>query len=140
MHFSPFLTRDKPGAPHRRVIVDFSFPEGFSVNAGVNSDQYLDTPFLLTLPMLDNITNKVKQNGRGSMLYKIYLSRAFRHIKIDPKDDNLLGLQISNKIYYDSCLPFGFNHGSAMFQRINVYLFIWGFTSLSTLYRSYHDW
>ena len=53
------------------------------------------------------------------MLYKIDLSRAFRHVKIDPKDYNLLGLQICNEIYYDLCLPFGFKHGSAMFQRIS---------------------
>ena len=119
MHFSPFLTREKPGAPHRRVIVDLSYPEGCSVNAGVDSEKYLDIPFLLTLPTLDNITQKVKQNGKGSMLYKIDLSRAFHHVKIDPKDYNLLGLQICNEIYYDSCLPFGFKHGSAMVQRIS---------------------
>ena len=119
MHFSPFLTREKPGAPHRRVIVDLSFLEGLSVNAGVDSDKYLHTPFLLTLPTLDTITQKVKENGRGSLLYKIDLSRAFRHIKLDPKDYNLLGLHFSNQIYYDLCLPFGFKHGSAIFQRIS---------------------
>ena len=118
MHFSPFLTRDKPGAPHRRVIVDLSYPEGMSVNAGVNSDTYLETPFLLTLPTLDSITQKVKENGKGSLLYKIDLSRAFRHIKLDPKDYNLLGLFLDG-IYYDSCLPFGFKHGSGIFQRIS---------------------
>ena len=101
------------------MIVDLSYPDGFSVNAGVNSDQYLDTPFILTLPTIDNITQKVKENGKGSMLYKIDLSRAFRHIKIDPKDYNLLGLHFSNEIFYDSCLPFGFKHGSAIFQRIS---------------------
>ena len=119
MHFSPFLTREKPGAPHRRVIVDLSYPEGFSVNAGVDADKYLDTPFILTLPTIDNITQKVKENSKGSFLYKIDLSRAFCHVKIDPKDYNLLGLQISNEIFYDSCLPFGFKHGSAIFQRIS---------------------
>ena len=101
------------------MIVDLSFPEGLSGNAGVDPDTYLDTPFLLTLPTLDTITQKVKQNGRGSLLYKIDLSRAFRHVKLDPKDYNLLGLQFSNQIYYDLCLPFGFNHGSAIFQRIS---------------------
>ena len=65
MHFSPFLTREKPGAPHRRVI-----------------------------------------------------SRAFRHVKIDPKDYNLLGLS-SDDIYFDSCLPFGFKFGSAIFQKLS---------------------
>ena len=119
MHFSPFLTREKPGAPHRRMIVDLSFPEGLSVNAGVESDIYVDIPFLLTLPTLDTITQKVKQNGRGSLLYKIDLSRAFCHVKLDQKDYNLLGLHLSNQIYYDSCLPFGFKHGSAIFERIS---------------------
>ena len=114
IHVSPFLTRDKPGGTHRRVIVDLSFPHGYSVNAGVQSDTYLNTPFLLTLPTIDNITNKVKQLGKGCHLYKIDLSRAFRHVKLDPKDYNLLGLSL-NGLYIDSCLPFGFRHGSALF-------------------------
>ena len=35
MPFALFLTREKPGAPHRRVIIDLSYPEGCSVNAGL---------------------------------------------------------------------------------------------------------
>ena len=50
MHFLPFLTREKPGAKHRRVIVDLSFPHGSSSNAGVQPESYLGIPFLLTLP------------------------------------------------------------------------------------------
>ena len=118
IHVSPFLTRDKPGGTHRCMIVDLSFPHGYYVNAGVQSDTYLDTPFLLTLPTIDNITNKVKQLGKGCHLYKIDLSRAFRHVKLDPKDYNLLGLRL-NGLYIDSCLPFGFRHGSALFQRLS---------------------
>ena len=118
MHFSPFLTREKPGAKHRRVIVDLSLPHGSSVNAGVQPESYLGTPFLLTLPTIDTITQKVKENGKGSLLYKIDLSRAFRHVKLDPKDYNLLGLHLQG-YYFDSCLPFGFKHGSAIFQRIS---------------------
>ena len=114
-YISPFLTRDKPGAPHRRVIVDLSFPHGSSVNDGVQLDKYLGTPFILTLPTIDNITNQVKKLGKGCHLYKIDLSRAFRHIKLDPRDYNLLGLNL-NDLYIDSCLPFGFRHGSALFQ------------------------
>ena len=29
--------------------------------------------------------------------------------------------------------------GGSFYLSANIYLFIWGFTSLSTLYRSYHD-
>ena len=115
LHVSPFLTRDKPGGTDRRVIVDLSFPHSCLVNAGVQSVTYLGTPFLLTLPTIDNITSKVKQLGRGCHLYEIDLSRAFRHVKLDPKDYNLLGLRL-NGLYIDSCLPFVFRHGSALFQ------------------------
>ena len=31
-HTSPFITTEKPGADHRRVIMDLSFPHGMSVN------------------------------------------------------------------------------------------------------------
>ena len=59
LHVSPFMTREKPGASHRRVIIDLSFPAGESVNAGVDSEQYLGSKFLLTLPTIDTITNKL---------------------------------------------------------------------------------
>ena len=73
---------------------------------------------LLTLPTIDNIAQKAKQNGKGSLLYKIDLSRAFRHVKLDPKNYNLLGLFL-DEIYHDSCLPFGFKYGSGIFQRMS---------------------
>ena len=43
LHISPFMTRDKPRAPHRRIIVDLCFPIAISVNAGINQDIYLQT-------------------------------------------------------------------------------------------------
>ena len=71
LHVSPFMTREKPGAPHRRVIIDLSFPAGKSVNAGVDSEQYLGSKFLLTLPTIDTITNKLVKLGKGALLYKL---------------------------------------------------------------------
>ena len=118
LHISPCMTREEPDSDSRRVIVDLSYLEGHSVNARVAKDYYLGTPFLLTLPSIDVITRKVKALGKGSLLYKINVSRAFRHVKIDPGDYNLLGLK-HNSYFFDSCLPFGFQHGSAIFQRIS---------------------
>ena len=118
LHVSPFLTHEKPGATSRRVIVDLSYPHGASVNAGVDPDMYLGSEFLLTLPSIDYITNKVLQLGKGSLIYKIDISRAFRHIKIDPSDYRLLGLNFGS-YFIDTCLPFGFIHGSAIFQRVS---------------------
>ena len=67
-HISPFMTREKPGAPHRRVIIDLSFPKGGAVNSNISKDSYLGTEFVLTLPSIDLITDKVKKFGKGSKL------------------------------------------------------------------------
>ena len=73
---------------------------------------------MLTLPSIDYITKNVWELGKGSLIYKIDISRAFRHIKIDLADYNLLGLHF-NSYYIDIGLPFGFIHRSAIFQRLS---------------------
>ena len=118
MHISPMMTRDKPNAPHRRVIIDLSFRQGQSVNAGIPKDQYLSTPFILKSPTVDTITDQIKVLGRGCKLYKVDISRAFRHIKLDPIENDLLGLH-HERYYVDTCLPFGYRNGSALFQRLS---------------------
>ena len=90
LHISPMMTREKPNAPARRVIIDLSFPQGQSVNAGIPRDQYLTTPFVLKLPTVDTIIDQVKALGRGCKLYKVDISRAFRHVKLDPLEYDLL--------------------------------------------------
>ena len=49
-------------------------------------------------------------------MYKIDVSKAFRHLAIDPIDYDLLGLQW-NDACIDTWLPFGARHGSQFFQR-----------------------
>ena len=52
------------------------------------------------------------------MTYKVDISRVVRHAKIDPADYYLLGLKL-DQYYPDTCLPFGFRHGSLIFQRLS---------------------
>ena len=91
-HCSPFMTRSKPNSDRRRVIVDLSWPHGASVNAGIDKASYLDSAFELTFPTVDDITSELKRLGRGAHIYKVDVSRAFRHVKVDPRDYDLLGL------------------------------------------------
>ena len=112
-HISPFLTIEKPNYDNRRVIVDLSWPLGQSVNAGIDKTSYLGTDFLLTLPTIDHITDQLKVLGKGC--HKIDISRAFRHIKVDPLDYDLLGLSWRH-VYIDTCVPFGTKHGFQIFQ------------------------
>ena len=69
LHTSPFMTRDKPNSANRRVIIDLSWPHGISVNAGVSSDKYLGTEFVLTYPSVDNVTQEVLRLGRGCKIF-----------------------------------------------------------------------
>ena len=118
LHTSPFLTREKSDSENRRVIVDLSWPLGNSVNDMVDPDTYVGLDFMLTLPSIDDITNKVKKFGKNCFLAKIDVSRAFKHVPIDPKDIKFLGLHWKD-FYIEKNLVFGFKFGSQIFQRLS---------------------
>ena len=118
-HFSPFLTREKSNASHRRVIIDLSWPKDASVNLGVDKNSYLASDFQLTFPTVDDIIDAINDVGKGACLYKVDISRAFRHVKIDPFDYDLLGLKWRDVTFFDTCLPFGSRHGTQIFQRLS---------------------
>ena len=110
-HCSPFMTRSKPNCDRRRVIVDLSWPIGESVNACIDKNMYLGSQLDLTFPSVDHITEEEKRIVRGALLDKVGVSRRFHHVKVDPGDYDLLGLQWDGT-YVDTCLPFGTRHGS----------------------------
>ena len=117
MHVSPLLVRDKQNCNSKRTIMDLSWPQGASVNDGVKKDVYLGTEYDLRYPSVDTITNSLKNLGTSAQMYKIDISRAFRHIKVDPADIDLLGIQFQDKYFLDRSVAFGFRHGSLIFQR-----------------------
>ena len=55
--------------------------------------------------------------GPGSLLYKVDISRAFRQLKIDPGDLDLLGLK-HQSYFMDQLVPFGYRHGSVFFEKV----------------------
>ena len=116
IHVSPLMTRPKSDSAKRRTIADFSWSKHCSVNAGVSKHMYLDTYFKLQYPSVDHITDALIHLGPGAMLYKFDISRAFRHLRIDPGDIDLLGLKHKD-FFLDVTLPFGFHHGSTFFTR-----------------------
>ena len=84
MHISPLMTREKQNTINRRTIMDLSWPKGFSVNDAIHKCKYLDSYFSLQYPSVHHIIEEVKNIGPGALLYKVDISRAFRHIRIDP--------------------------------------------------------
>ena len=115
-HFSPFMTRHKPNSDTRRVILDHSWPRGESVNAGVEKDAFLGADFKLSFPSIDDLTKELLKIGKGAHIFKVDVSRAFRHLNVDPRDCDLLGLNW-NGTYIDTRIPFGSRHGSQFMQR-----------------------
>ena len=83
IHSSPLMTKDKQDSLQKRTIMDLSWAKGSSVNNGVDKDKYLDTPYTLNYPSVDNITASFCKLGPAAQLFKIDISRAFRQIKVD---------------------------------------------------------
>ena len=88
------------------------------MNSGADLDKYLGTESVLTYPSIANITNQVLQLGRGCQIFKVDISRAFRHVPIDPGDLDLLGLHWGH-YYINFSLPFGLKHVSLIFQHLS---------------------
>ena len=108
VHTSPFMTREKPGSKNRRVIIDLSWPQGSSVNAGVDINSYAGAEYILTFPSIDTITKRVLECGYDCFIAKIDISRTFRHIPVDPRDIGNLGLYWEGSYYQDARIPFGY--------------------------------
>ena len=117
LHISPFMTRDKPESKVRRTIVDLNWPESYSVNDGVLRDEYLGSKFLLHYPSVDDIVQKLNELGPGSLMFKVDISRAFRQLKVDPGDIDLLGYK-QDAYFIDQSVPFGYKHGSIFFEKV----------------------
>ena len=115
---SPFMTRTKNDSEHRRIVIDLSWPKGASINHFTKSNVYLNGVYKLQYPTIDNITEKLTEFGSEARLYKVDLSRAFRQLRIDPKDYNLLCLKWDDKYFSDTYCPFRHRGGAMACTRV----------------------
>ena len=118
-HVSPLMTRPKKGSQFRRVIVDLSWPKGYSINDGISRVEYIDGPMTISLPTHDEMERAVVRAGRGSFLYKTDLSRGYRQLRVDPLDWPYLSFQHKSKFYMDICPPFGLRSSAMAMQRVS---------------------
>ena len=89
------------------------FSHGSSENA---EHMYLNSPFMLKLPTIDHVTKHVKFLGRGYRIHKVDIKCPFRHVNLDPKEYDLLGLY-NNRWFLDtSIISTRYHHCSATFQ------------------------
>ena len=109
------IATSRSGKP--RVVLDLSFPAGSSINSGIPKDTYLNEPFSLRLPGTDALQALIRIKGRGCHLFKKDLSRAYRQLRVDPRDYSYLGFTHNGRLYFDIAPPFGLHSATMMCQR-----------------------
>ena len=115
---SPLSTRPKKESEERRIILDLSFPQGHSVNDGMEKDKYIGFTAILHFPKVDELAERVFTLGQGAMLFKVDLSRYFRQLPLDPGDYPLIGYMVEGRIYFDKVLPMGMRTAPYIAQRV----------------------
>ena len=104
---SPLNSVPKSGEQDRRVIVDLSWPIGNSVNDGISKDVYLNEPIELRYTSVEEVCNMVLAIGKGAVIYKRDLRRAYRQIPVDPRDYCYLGYVWNEQWFVDTVLAMG---------------------------------
>ena len=115
--YSPLMSVPKENNK-RRVIVDFSFPPGKSINDGISKVTYLEFIVEFSLPSVQAMTSRIIELGPGCLLYKRDLKGAFRQFSSDPGDYNFAGICWGDVIYIDTRLAMGLRSASYCCQSV----------------------
>ena len=84
-----------------------------SVNCGINIEN-----FPMAFLGIDDVVRKVRQIGRGALIFKSDCVDAFRIIPICPADIPLLGISYNKQLYLDTRLVFGIRSGPSSFSAL----------------------
>ena len=114
---SPLNSLPKKGTVERRVILDLSYPKGSSVNDHISKDVYLGEKIDLVYPKVDDYISIIKQKGKGCLLFKTDLRRAYRQLPICPSSYNLVAFIWKKHIFCDTVLSMGSRSSAFCCQR-----------------------
>ena len=120
--WSPLMSR--PKAMGSRIILDLSHGD-LSVNKATDREKFDGREFALKLPSQNYLLPELEKWGPDARLFKLYISWAFRNVRIYPADAIHLGIRWQDKYYINKNLAFGAVHETAIFERItNLIRFI----------------
>ena len=96
-----------------RLITDLSFPEGQSINDGID-------PLVCSLryTTVDKVARAAGRLGVGTLLAKLDVCSAYCLIPVHPDDHPLLGFQWQGVQYVDGMLPFGLRSAPKIFTAV----------------------
>ena len=115
---SPLNSLPKRDTEERRVILDLSYPRGASINDHISREEYLDNKIDLVYPKVDDFIQLIKQKGKGCLLFKKDLRRAYRQIPICPSNYNLVAFSWRKHIFCDTVLSMGMRSAAYICQRV----------------------
>ncbi|PPR04749.1 hypothetical protein CVT24_006895 [Panaeolus cyanescens] len=104
------ITRKRNPAK-RRMINHLSWPKGSSVNDGIPDDQAT-----ISYDMFERAIDDLVRSGQGSLMAKLDLKEAFRHVPIRPEDWPQMGFSWDNKFYFCTVLTFGLRSAPYIFN------------------------
>ena len=96
----------------KRIILDLSFPEGNSVNDGVDKTKYMK------FPTVDKLVEILVSKGVGCLMFKRDLKIYCRQIFVDPVDAVKLGYMFEGEMFFDAALSMGLMSSAYIAQRI----------------------
>ena len=104
---SPLNSREKRDSNKRRIILDLSYPPGYSVNDGIDKNIYCGKEIHLKYPSIDTMAQRIAKIGKGAKIWKLDLLRAFRQLPLCPRDYSLIGYRWRSHLYFDKRMPMG---------------------------------
>ncbi|PPQ83082.1 hypothetical protein CVT24_012140, partial [Panaeolus cyanescens] len=95
----------------RRLINHLSWPDGKSVNDGIS-----DNEAFIAYDLFERAIEDLVASGPSSLMAKLDLKEAFRHVPIRPDDWHHLGFSWKNQLYYCVVLTFGLRSAPYIFN------------------------
>ena len=96
-----------------RLITDLSYPEGGSVNDGIDSRLCS-----LRYTSVEAVALAAQQLGKGAQMAKLDIKSAYRLVPVHPQDRYLLGVEWEGAYYVDAALPFGLRSAPKIFTAV----------------------
>ena len=116
---SPLMTVEKKDSASRRVIIDLSFPMGYGVNSGIPKNFFQGAERQYSLPTIHHLGQRIIAMGRDCYIWKADLERAYRQLRCDPLDYQLMGVMHRWAYFTDICPSFGCRGSSMSQQRVS---------------------
>jgi hypothetical protein len=100
-----------------RLKTHLSQPSNESIN------DYIDTLCTkVTYSPFDNTVIIVKKLGKSALMAQMDIQSAFRLLKCNSGDFDLLGIKLEENYYIDKCMPMGCSISCATFEKFSTFL------------------